>query len=61
MNHFFSQSEAKMKSYRGPSIDASCKMLFYLAKRFQRRFLEIYQPGTRIAYGNHICYGIETK
>ena len=26
------------KSYRGPSIDASCKMLLYLAKWFQRRF-----------------------
>ena len=38
------------KSYRGLSIDASCKILFYLEKWFQRkRFLEIDQPETRIA------------
>ena len=38
------------KSYSGPSIDASCKMLLYLVKWFQRkRFLEIDQPKTRIA------------
>jgi hypothetical protein len=28
----------------------------YLAKQFQRRrFLEINQPETRIAYGSHVC------
>jgi hypothetical protein len=32
------------KSYRGPSIDASCKILLYLAKLLKRRrFLEIDQ------------------
>jgi hypothetical protein len=42
------------KSYRGPSIDASCKILLYLAKLLKRRrFLEIDQPETRIAYGGH--------
>jgi len=31
-------------------------MLLYLAKWFQRRrFLEIDQPETRIAYGGHVC------
>ena len=40
------------KSYRGPSIDASCNILLYLAKWFQGRrfFLEIDQLETRIAY-----------
>jgi hypothetical protein len=41
-----------MKSYRG----TSCKILLYLAKWFKRRrFLEIDQPETRIAYGSHVC------
>jgi hypothetical protein len=44
------------KSYRGPSIDASCSILLYLAMWFQRRrFIEIDQPETIIAYGGHIC------
>ena len=43
-------------SYRGPSIDASYHVSVHLAKLFQsRRFLEINQSETRIAYGSHIC------
>jgi hypothetical protein len=35
-----------------PSIGASHQILVHLAKQFQkRRFLEINQPETRIAYG----------
>jgi len=46
-----SNRDELMKSYRGPSIDASSKMLLYLAKWFQRkRFLEIEKPKTRIDY-----------
>jgi hypothetical protein len=42
--------------YRGPSIDASYKVSVHLAMRFQRRrFLEIDQPETKIAYGGHVC------
>jgi hypothetical protein len=42
--------------YRGPSIDASCQVSDHLAKRFQRRrFLEIDQSETRIAYDGHVC------
>jgi hypothetical protein len=37
--------------YRGPSIDDSYKVSVYLAKLFQRRFLEIDQSKTRIACG----------
>jgi hypothetical protein len=38
------------------TTNASCKMLFYLAKWFQRRrFLEINQQETRITYGSHVC------
>jgi len=41
---------------RGPSIDASYQVSVHLAKWFQRRrFLEIDQPETRIAYGGHVC------
>ena len=37
--------------YRGPSIDASYQVSDHFAKRFQRRrFVEIDQPETRIAY-----------
>ena len=50
------------KSYRGSSIDASCKMLLYLVKWFQRRrILEIDQPETRIAYGGHAYKRIGIK
>jgi len=42
------------KSYGGPSIDAPYQVTVHLVKLFQRRrFLEIYQPETRIAYGGH--------
>jgi hypothetical protein len=44
--------------YWEPYIDASYQVLVHLAKRFQRRkFLEIDQPETRIAYGGHIFNG----
>jgi hypothetical protein len=44
------------KLYRGPSIDASYQVSVHLAKQFQRRrFLEIDQSETRIAYGSHVC------
>jgi hypothetical protein len=33
----------------------------YLAKQFQRRFLEIDQSETRIACGGHVCKWIGTK
>jgi hypothetical protein len=40
------------KSYRGPSIDASCEISLSMAKQFQRRrFLENDKPETKIAYG----------
>jgi hypothetical protein len=38
-----------------PSIGASHQVSVHLAKQFQRRFLEITQPETRIAYGSHVC------
>ena len=48
--------------YRGPSIDASCKVSVHLAKQFQRRrFLEIDQSEIRIACGGHVCQQIRTK
>jgi hypothetical protein len=36
-------------------IDAPCKILLYLAKWLQRRFLEIDQPETKIAYDDDVC------
>jgi hypothetical protein len=40
--------------YRGPAIDASYQVSIYLAKWFQRRrFLEIDQSETRMAYGGY--------
>jgi hypothetical protein len=47
--------------YREPSIDASYQVSDHLAKRFQRRFLEINQSETRIACGGHVCKWIRTK
>jgi hypothetical protein len=45
-----------------PSIGASHQILVHLAKQFQRRrFLEIDQQETRIAYGCHVCQRIGTK
>jgi hypothetical protein len=42
--------------YREPSIDTSYQVSVQLAKQFQeRRFLEIDQAETRIAYGSHVC------
>ena len=42
--------------YREPSIDASYQVSVQLAKQFQeRRYLEIDQAETRIAYGSHVC------
>jgi hypothetical protein len=42
--------------YKEPSIDASYQVLVHFAKQFQRRrFLEIDQPETKIAYGGHVC------
>jgi hypothetical protein len=39
-----------------PSTGASHQVSVHLAKKFQRRrFLEINQPETRIAYGSHVC------
>ena len=38
-----------------PSIGASHQVSVHLAKQFQRRFLEITQPETKIAYGSHVC------
>jgi hypothetical protein len=47
--------------YRGPSIDASYQVSVHLAKQFQkRRFLELDQPETKIAYGGHGRYWIKT-
>ena len=41
---------------KGPAIYASYQASVHLAKQFQRkRFLEIDQPETSIAYGGHIC------
>jgi hypothetical protein len=45
-----------------PSICASHQFSVHLAKQFQRRrFLEINQPETRIAYGSHVCQQIGMK
>ena len=39
-----------------PSIGYSSQILVHLGILFQwRRFLEIDQPETRIAYGGHVC------
>jgi len=39
-----------------PFIGASHQVSVHLAKQFQKRwFLEINQPETRTAYGNHVC------
>ena len=39
-----------------PSIGDSHQVSVHLARQFQRRrFLEINQPETRIAYGSHVC------
>ena len=38
-----------------PSIGASHQISIHLTKQFQRRFKEIDQPETRIAYDSHVC------
>ena len=59
---FWSKLNDMKKFYSGPSLDASSKILLVLAKRFQRRrYLEIDQPETRIAYGGQVCKHIGTK
>jgi hypothetical protein len=41
---------------RGPSNDASYQVSVHFAKQYKsRRFLEIHQPETRIAYGGNVC------
>jgi hypothetical protein len=48
--------------YRIPSIYVSYKVSGHLAKQFQRRrFLEINQSETSIAYGAHVCLQIKPK
>ena len=37
-----------------PSIGASHQISVHLTKQFHRRFLEINQPETLIAYGSHV-------
>jgi hypothetical protein len=53
----FVNDRDKMRNpYREPSIDASYQVSVHLAKQFQRRrFLEIDQLETRIAYDGHVC------
>jgi hypothetical protein len=42
--------------YKVPSIYVSYKVSIHLANQFQRRrFLEIDQSETSIAYGGHVC------
>jgi hypothetical protein len=38
-----------------PSIGASHQVSVHLAKQFQRRYLEITEPETIIAYDSHVC------
>jgi hypothetical protein len=41
---------------RGPSNDASYQVSVHFAKQYKsRRFLEIHQPETRIAYSGNVC------
>jgi len=44
-----------------PSICASSQVSIHLVKQFQRRFLEIAKPETRITYGSHDCQWVGTE
>jgi hypothetical protein len=49
-------------SHRGPPIDASYHVSVHLPRLFQRRrFLEIDQSETRLAFGGHVFQCIKTK
>ena len=52
---------ALMKLNTEPSIVASHQSLVHLAKQFQRRFLEVGQPETRIAYDSHVFQRLGPK
>jgi hypothetical protein len=53
---FANESGEISNIYRGPSIDASYQVSVQLVKWFHwRRFLEIHQSETRIAFGGHVC------
>jgi hypothetical protein len=59
---FVTDRDGMSNLYRGPSIEAYYQVSDHLAKRFQRkRFLEIDQSETRIAFGGHVCTWIGTK
>ena len=58
---FFSQSKSYIGPYIHVHVDASYKISLYLGKRFQRRYLEIDQLETWIAYGGHVYKHIWTK
>jgi hypothetical protein len=47
--------------YRAPSIYVSYQVSVHLAQFQRRRFLEIDQSETRIAYGCHVCLWIKWK
>jgi hypothetical protein len=48
-------SEELISKKSSPLKPASRQLSVHLAKQFQRRFLEINQPETRIAYSSHVC------
>jgi hypothetical protein len=58
---FVNGSGQMINLYRGPSIDAPYQVSVHLAKRFQRRLLEIDQSETRIACGGHVSLQIGTN
>jgi hypothetical protein len=59
---FLTDQDDMSNLYKRPSIYVSFQVSVHLAKQLQRRrFLEIDQSETRIAYGDHVCYRIKTK